>query len=65
MFQETPGTPEDVDGWTEYIEFVEDSGEEVVVRYEAGAEDVRSTGRDAPKDPAEEEAASARLMRKR
>ena len=41
----------------EPTQLVEGSGGEVVVSCEAGVEDVRNTGDEVPKDPAEEEAA--------
>ena len=42
---------------TEPAQFVEDSpGKQVVVVCKAGTEDVQTTGGEAPKDPAEEEA---------
>ena len=51
-------TPEDIVVRTEPAQLVKDSGGEVVVRCEVGAEDVQSTGGEAPKDPAEKEAAT-------
>ena len=57
-FQEILGTLEDISVRTEPAQVVKDSpGGEVVVRYEAGAEDVQSTGGGASQGRAEEEAA--------
>ena len=54
-------TPEEVGLRTEPAQLVEDSRGDVVVRREVGAEDVQCTGGEAPKDPAEEEAARRKL----
>ena len=59
-FHEKKRTQEDVGEQTEPHQLVEEGGGEVAVSCKAGVEDVRNRGEEAPKDPAEEEAARRR-----